>query len=139
MTAAGPVHPFLRLCPPYARLPGKPARPPFACRLGAGFVLYWEGLPEFIPGRGEPPTQRSSTDAAGSPRGESSGKTASGRAGAAAGGAGAGGGAAGGSHGAAGSGACPHSVRGIRGSPRSFRSCSSFLQAERKSRSAAAS
>ena len=45
----------------YSRFLGLAARPPFAGRIGVGFVLFWKRLPRLIPGRGGPPTQKSRT------------------------------------------------------------------------------
>ena len=45
----------------YGRFLRLAARPPFAGRLGVGFVLFWKIEPLLIPGRGGPPTQKSST------------------------------------------------------------------------------
>ena len=125
--------------PVYERFAIKPASPPFACRPCAGSSCPGKNCRGSSRG-GASRRPRSRAPAPPDRRGaRAPGRRPRGSAGAAAGGAAAGGGAAGGSHGAAGSGASPHSVPGTSGSPRSFRSCSSFLQAERNSRSAAAS
>ncbi len=51
--------PQMRGC--YGRFLRLAARPPFAGRLGVGFVLFWKRQPGLIPGRGGPPIQKSST------------------------------------------------------------------------------